>query len=162
MVGVLSVVLWAGCARVDSEHSVVRNNNSNTQRAASLPPFSDASQFGPFWLDLQNAVRQEDRQRLFELTRDSYFMWSPHRLELAKHGYQGFYYWICTREEFDRNYDEIFSPVIRSRILSQSPERQFAGDYVLEWRDRKATYMLYFDLDPYGDYKYSGLQLGPP
>lgn len=98
--------------------------------------------FGQFWAEFKSAVARDDRERLYALTEHGEFEWTTGGLSLGRHacGKSSLYYFLIRDyDEFDRNYELIFTPEVREAILTGAPE-PFGSQ----------TYNLYFEGDARG------------
>ena len=149
--------------------SPVRLDRTLGDTCTQLPTTND---FERFWREFQSAVRSRDKDKLFPMMHTCGFVWWGEQLTLRS------VHWIPGRdatlqavsgalifegrEDFDKNYDRIFTKVIRAKILNGVPWQEDEGRHAVSWETgRDETYSLRFErLDGVG-YKFTGLEWEP-
>ena len=131
----LSALIWAAllCA---------------THQAAEVAQKDDG--FRRFYADFQNAVKAGDKEGVARLTNFDHFTWeASDSLRRVK-----------TKEDFMKNYDKMFTQVVKTKIATAKPIKTDEG-YFIEWHTRDLEYSLYFAREKDGSYSFLGLTMGP-
>lgn len=106
--------------------------------------------FRKFYADFQNAVKTGDKESVAGLTNFDHFTWeASDTLRQVK-----------TKADFLKNYDKMFTAVVKNKIASAKPVKADEGYFIL-WHTRDLEYSLYFAHEKDGGYSFLGLTVGP-
>jgi len=106
--------------------------------------------FTMFFADFQNAVKAGDKERIANTIKFDHFDWE------ASDAFRG----VKTKEAFLKNYDRMFTPVIKNKIATGKPIKTDEG-YFIMWHTKDLEYSLYFFREKDGGYSFLGLTVGP-
>ena len=106
--------------------------------------------FTAFFADFQKAVKAGDKDKVASTVKFDHFDWEASDA-LRK---------VKTKEAFLKNYDRMFTPVIKSKIASGKPIKTDEG-YFIMWNTKELEYSLYFFREKDGSYSFLGLTIGP-
>lgn len=106
--------------------------------------------FARFYADFQNAVKAGDKERVASTIKFDHFDWeASDALREVK-----------TKEAFLKNYDRMFTAVIKSKVATAKPIKTDEG-YFIMWHTKDLEYSLYFFREKDGSYSFLGLTVGP-
>jgi len=106
--------------------------------------------FTAFYANFQKAVKAGDKDKVASTVKFDHFDWEASDA-LRK---------VKTKEAFLKNYDRMFTPVIKSKIATGKPIKTNEG-YFIMWNTRDLEYSLYFFREKDGSYSFLGLTIGP-
>ena len=132
------------------------------------------SDFERYWSEFRTAVRSGNKESLFSMVNTCSFVWdngtgstlplrSPEQIAaefIGPYKAVGTPLVFETQDDFLQNYNVVFSPPIRDRLLRNAPVRLFEGVNEIRWRD-KGLNSLRFDNVAGVGYKFSGLSWEP-
>ena len=106
--------------------------------------------FSRFYADFQNAVKAGDKERVASTIKFDHFDWeASDALREVK-----------TKEAFLKNYDRMFTAVIKGNVATAKPIKTDEG-YFIMWHTKDLEYSLYFFREKDGGYSFLGLTVGP-
>jgi predicted GH43/DUF377 family glycosyl hydrolase len=106
--------------------------------------------FSRFYVEFQNAVKASDKETVAGTIKFDHFDWEASDALRA----------IKTKEAFLKNYERMFTPVIKSKIATGKPIKTDEG-YFIMWHTKDLEYSLYFFREKDGSYSFLGLTVGP-
>jgi hypothetical protein len=117
---------------------------------AADPARKDES-FGLFLKDFQKALVTDDKEKMASMINFPNFTWEENE-NLRQ---------VKTREDFLKNYDRMFTPVIKKKIAAAGkPTMVDENTYFLNWYVKDTEYSLDFARKPGDSFKFLGLSLG--
>jgi len=123
----------------------------NAGRSFADPKLGDEAQFKKALAGVQTALSQNDAEKVAAWCTFPKFSW-----ELPGLGDD------LSREAFSKNFQKIFTPEIRQKLATgKFQQLQSSGDFTLEWNKKNDNYILIFEKQSDGSYKFGGLAVGP-
>ena len=105
--------------------------------------------FAEFFKGFQEAVAKNDKDKVAALSGFPHFNWEEGLGD------------DVSRETFLKNFEKLLTPEIRQKIAEGKFYKTDRGDYLKDWKHKGDQYTLVFDRQPSGDFKFSGLLVGP-
>src|SRR5215831_1609715 len=106
-------------------------------------------QFKKVLTAVQEAVAQNAPEKVADLSNFPKFSW-----ELPGLGDD------LSRDTFLKNYQKIFTPEIKAKLATGKFHPTQNRDYALEWNKKTENYILIFERQTDGSYKFAGLAVG--
>jgi len=119
--------------------------------AHAAGPLQKDESFDLFFKDFQKALVTDDKEKMASMINFPNFTWEENQ-NLRQ---------VKTKEEFLKNYDKMFTPVIKKKIAAAGkPTRVDDKTYFLNWYVKDTEYSLDFTRKQGESFKFLGLSLG--
>ncbi len=108
--------------------------------------------FAQFFSELQKAVNAGDKEKVASMINFDNFTWeASDALRQVK-----------SKEAFLKHYDEMFTPIIKAKILKERPTKVDENVYFINWYSKKIEYTLDFTRKKTGGpFRFHGLTVNP-
>lgn len=108
-------------------------------------------EFSVFFAAFQKAVADGDKEKVASLTNFDRFSWEAND-SLAK---------VKDKTAFLKNYDAMFTPMIKEKIAKTKPTMVDKNTYYIRWNDKRNDYYLDFTRKPDEPFRFNGFTFGP-
>jgi len=108
-------------------------------------------EFSMFFAVFQKAIADGDKEKVASLTNFDRFAWEGSD-SLAK---------VKGEAAFLKNYDSMFTPMIKEKIAKIKPTKVDKNTYYIRWNDKRNDYYLDFTRKPDEPFRFSGFTFGP-
>jgi len=100
--------------------------------------------------EVQEGVTQNNAEKVAAVSNFPKFSWEDQNLgdDLSK-------------DTFMKNFAKMFTPEVRAKLAAAKYHRTENGDYSIEWSRKTTGYILIFERQGDGSYKFAGLATGP-
>jgi len=110
---------------------------------------ADLAAFKKTLAAVQAAVAQNSPEKVADLSKFPKFYWEDGLAD------------DVTRDAFLKSYQKMFTPEIKAKLAAGKYHAVNNGDYAIEWTRGHSDYVLVFERQSDGTYKFAGLAVGP-
>lgn len=119
--------------------------------ADSAAQIQKEDEFSVFFANFQKAVADGDKEKVGSLTNFNRFSWEANDT-LVK---------VKDKAAFLKNYDSMFTPMIKEKIAKTKPTKVDKNTYYIRWSDKRYDYYLDFTCKPDEPFRFNGFTVAP-
>ena len=108
-------------------------------------------EFSVFFAAFQKAVADGDKEKVASLTNFNRFSWEGNDT-IGK---------VKDKAAFLKNYDSMFTPMIKEKIAKTKPTNVDRNTYYIRWSDKRNDYYLDFTRKPDEPFTFNGFTVTP-
>lgn len=159
----LALALSIGCEKKGTPQQSKQGASTAPAKKSEVKSTPERlAKWSKFWSEFQTALKANDRRSLYELSVHRDFYWEEESLDLPHGGESQEGYAFNSFEDFDRVYDKVFNPKIKSHLLSSEPIDTIRAGFFMQWDEQRGSYSIEFSRTPEGEFRFAGLLIGPP